>query len=84
MCNKRRKYKSIVKKKRKKLDEIVLLPKSGLNSIDVLISKALINSNICQDDFFKGTEATCVEIASETKKCFRLKDMLDFKVLLNF
>ena len=29
----------------------------------------------------KGTEATCVEIASEMKKCFRLKDMLNFNVL---
>ena len=44
-------YKSIVKKKRKKLDRIVLLAKSELNNIEVLISKALINSNISHDEF---------------------------------
>ena len=37
--------------KEKKYDKIVLLPKSTLNGIDVLISKALINSNICDDEF---------------------------------
>ena len=31
----------------------------------------------------KGAEATCVETASEMKKCFRLKDMLNFNVLWN-
>ena len=30
---------------------------------------------------FKGAEATCVEIASEMKKYFKLKDMLNFNVL---
>ena len=29
----------------------------------------------------KGAEATCVEIAIEMKKCYRLKDMLNFNVL---
>ena len=28
----------------------------------------------------KDAETTCVEIASEMKKCFRLKDMLNFNV----
>ena len=32
----------------------------------------------------KGAEATCVEIATEMKKCLRLKDMLNFNVLWNF
>ena len=42
-----KKYKSIMKKKKKKKhDKIVLLAKSKLNSIEVLISKALIDSNI--------------------------------------
>ena len=40
-----KKYRSIIKKKKKKLDKIVLLAKSKLNSIEVLISKALIDSN---------------------------------------
>ena len=29
----------------------------------------------------KGAEATYVEITTEMKKCFRLKDMLNFNVL---
>ena len=44
-----RKYKSIIKKK--KYDRILLLAKSKLNSIEVLITKALINSNISHDEF---------------------------------
>ena len=46
-----KKYKSIIKRKKKKHDNIVLLPKSKLNSIEVLISKALTNSNIGHDEF---------------------------------
>ena len=45
-----KKYKSIIKKK-KKHDVIVLLVKAKLNSIEVLISKALIDSNISHDEF---------------------------------
>ena len=41
--------KSIIKKKRKKHDKIVLLGKSQLNRIEVLMSKALIDSNISHD-----------------------------------
>ena len=41
--------KSIIKKKRKKHDKIALLAKSQLNRIEVLISKALIDSNISHD-----------------------------------
>ena len=40
-----KKYKSIVKKKKKKYDQTVLSAKSKLNSIEVLISKALTDSN---------------------------------------
>ena len=46
-----KKYKSIIKKKKKKHDKIVLLAKSKLNSIEVLIFKALIDSVICCDEF---------------------------------
>ena len=46
-----KKYKSIIKKKKKKHDKIVLLAKSKLNSIEVLISKALIDSNISHHEF---------------------------------
>ena len=43
-------YKSIIKKKKKKHDKIVLLAKSKLNGTEVLISKALIGSNISHDE----------------------------------
>ena len=46
-----KKYKSIIQKKKKKHDKMVLLAKSKLNSIRVLISKALIDSNISHDEF---------------------------------
>ena len=46
-----KKYKLIIKKKKKKHNKIVLLAKSKLNSIEVLISKALIDSNISHDEF---------------------------------
>ena len=46
-----KKYKAILKKKKKKHDEIVLLAKTKLNSIEVLISKALIDSYFRHDEF---------------------------------
>ena len=46
-----KKYKSTIRKKKKKHDEIVLLARSKLNSIGVLISKALIDSNIIHNEF---------------------------------
>ena len=45
-----KKYQSIIKKK-KKDDKIVLSAKTKLNSIEVLISKALIDLNIGHDEF---------------------------------
>ena len=45
-----KKYKSIIKKK-KKHDKIVLLSKSKLNRREVLISKALVDSVISHDEF---------------------------------
>ena len=47
-----KKYKSIIKKKRKKLDKIVLLGKTKLNIIKILISKVVTDSYIVHDDFF--------------------------------
>ena len=44
-------YKSIIKKKRNNHDKIVLLAKFKLNNIEVLVSKALINSNIRHNEF---------------------------------
>ena len=46
-----KKYKSIIKKKKKKHDKTVLLAKCKVNSIEVLISKALTNSNISHEEF---------------------------------
>ena len=46
-----KKNKSIVKKKKKKHDKIVLLAKSKLIRIEVLISKFLIDSITSQDEF---------------------------------
>ena len=46
-----KKYKSVIKKKKNNDDEIVLLAKSKLDSMEVLISKTLINSNIRHDEF---------------------------------
>ena len=43
--------KSIIKNKWKKHDKVVLLPKSQLNRIEVLISMALIDSNVSHDEF---------------------------------
>ena len=45
-----KKYKSIIKKKKKKYDKVVLLAKSKLNRIEVLISKSLIDSNISHNE----------------------------------
>ena len=44
-------YKSIIKKKKKKHDKVVLLAKSKLNSIEVLISKTLADSSISHHEF---------------------------------
>ena len=41
----------MIKKNRKKNDKIVLLAKSKLNSSEVLISKALLDSNISHVEF---------------------------------
>ena len=59
-------FKSIIKKKRKKHDKIVLLAKSKLNSIEVLISKALIDSNISHDEY--------VLINNVPKECYDMKE----------
>ena len=44
-----KKYKSIIKKKKKKYDKIVSFAKSKSNSIEFLIPTALIDSNISHD-----------------------------------
>ena len=44
-------YKSIIKKKKKKHDEIVLVGKAKLSTIEVLIYKSLIDTYISHDKF---------------------------------
>ena len=46
-----KKYKSIIKKNKKKHDKIVLIAKFKLNRVEVLISTTLIDSNISRDEF---------------------------------
>ena len=46
-----KKCKSIIKKKKKKHDKIVLLAKSKINSTEVVISKTLIDLKISHDEF---------------------------------
>ena len=46
-----KKYKSIIKKKKKNHDKIVFLGKDNLNTIEVLVSKALVDSYIRHDNF---------------------------------
>ena len=47
-----KRHKSIIKNKKKKHDKIQLLAKSKLNTLEVLISKALIDWNINHDEIF--------------------------------
>ena len=64
-----KKYKSIVKQKKRKYDKIVLLTKSKLNSIEVLIPKALTDSNISHDEFalINNVLQECDEAKEEIK-----------------
>ena len=47
-----KKYEPIIKKKKKKHHRLFQLAKYKLNSVEVLTSKALIDSNVSQDKFF--------------------------------
>ena len=44
-----KKYKSVIKKNKKKHDKIVLLGKDKLNTVEILILKALMYSHISHD-----------------------------------
>ena len=62
-------YNSIIKKKKKKHDKIVLLAKSKFNRIEVLIFKALIDSVISHDEFVLTNNVLkeCSEMKEEIK-----------------
>ena len=49
-----------------------------------LIAKSCVTPQKFYKTQVKGPEATCVEIATEMKKCFRLKDTLNFNIAWNF
>ena len=71
-----KKYKSIIKKKKKKHDKIVLLAISKLNTIEVLSSKALVDWNIRHDE--------CVLIKNVLKEYDEIKEEIKgFKQVLN-
>ena len=65
-----KKYKSIIKKKKKKHNGIVLLGKSKLNTIEDLIFKALNNSYISHDKFvsLNSESKEYNEMEQETKR----------------
>ena len=46
-----KKYKSVIKKKKKKHDKMVLLRKAKLTTIEVVINKTLIDFYINYDEF---------------------------------
>ena len=61
-----KKHKSVIKKKKKKHNKIVLLGKDKLNTIEVLISKSLIDSYISHNEFASVNNA--LREYKETKK----------------
>ena len=69
------KYNSINKKNKKKNDEIIFSAKSELNSIEVLICKALLDSNISHDEF--------ILINNEEQKASWLLTSLGIRTPLN-
>ena len=74
-----KKYKIIIKRKKKEHDKIVLLAKSKLNNMKVLTSKALIDSDISNDEFALINNAL-KEYGRGNKKC---KDLnISLKVLI--
>ena len=73
-----KRFKSIINKKKKKRDKTILLPKSKLNSIQVLISKALIDANISHDEFvsINNVLKEYDKINQKCNKLFNLKKIL--------
>ena len=73
-----KRFKSIINKKKKKRDKTILLPKSKLNSIQVLISKALIDANISHDEFvsINNVLKEYDKINQKCNKLFSLKKIL--------
>ena len=62
-----KKYKLTNKKNKEKNDKVILLAKSKLNRIEVLISKALTDSNISRDEFILTNDVLKEFYKSERK-----------------
>ena len=61
-----KKFKSIIKKKKKKHYKVIWLVKTILSNIEVLISRAFINSCISLDEF--------VSVNNVLKECHEMKE----------
>ena len=62
-----KKYKPVIKKKKKKQDKIVLLGEDKLNTIEVLISKVLIDSNTSHNEF--------VSVSNILREYYKMKEI---------
>ena len=70
------KYKSIIKKKKKKHDKTVFSPKFKLNKIEVLFFKSLIVSVISHDEFLLGNNV--LKIKRNKRRNKKSKDLIMF------
>ena len=75
-----RKYKSIIKKNKNKHDKIVLLAKSKLNSIEVLVSKSLIDLVVSHDEFVLISNV--LKEYNELKEEIKVKDLISLSKIL--
>ena len=66
--------------KKRKHDKIVFIAKSKLNSIEVLISKVLIDSVISHDEFVLINDV--LKEYSEIKENKKLKDLINLSKIL--
>ena len=64
-----KKYKSVIKKKKKEHDKIVFLAKANWNAIEVLISKAWINLSISHEEF--------ASVNNVLKECNDMKEEIE-------
>ena len=79
-----KKYNSIIKKKEKNYDKIVLLAKTKLNSIEVLICRALVDLNISHDEFVLILRAcTVLKFLKKKGKSFRCTGLLSSSKLVH-
>ena len=80
-----KKYRSIIKEQKNKNDKILSLAKSKLNSVEVFIAKALIDSNISHAEFVLISNALeeFDDIKEEIKKFYRWINYI-YETMLSF